>query len=344
MRVAVIAITKNGKDIAIRIKEKLKCDIFMPIKFKDDNNIIFYEDPTPLIIERLFKEYNAIVCIFSLGAVIRMISKHLKDKMSDPAIITIDDKANFVISTLSGHLGGANILTRTIADILKSTPVITTAADVNETIPVDLLGKEFGWEIEDYTNVTRVSADMVNNEPIGIYQDAGEEVLRDNLPQNVKIFDSIDILKRSGSKSYLIITNKVIDDNAILERAVLYRPKDLIVGIGLHYNTSKEDIKNGIEDTFRRYKLSLRSIKAVSTIDKRVDGLEEYCKENNLEIIYYTKEQLSKVEVPNPSEIVKRYEDTRSVAEAAALLASKGRLIVEKQKYPPNLTIAVAEV
>jgi len=341
LRIAVIAITKNGKEIALRIKDKLNCDIFMPIKFKDNNNnIIFYEEETPLLIGRLFKEYNAIVCIFSLGAVIRMIANHLKDKRSDPAVITIDDKAKFVISTLSGHLGGANTLTNTIASILNAMPVITTAADVNETIAVDLLGKEFGWEIEDH-NITKVSADMVNNEPIGLYQDSGERI--NNLPTNVKVFESLDMLKRSDSKSYLIITNKVIDDNTILERSVIYRPKNLIVGIGLHYDTTKEEIKNGIEDTFRKYKLSLRSIKAIATI-KRVNGLEEYCKENNLQIIYYKKEELADIQVPNPSEIVKKYESISSVAEASALLASKGRLIVEKQKYPPNLTVAVAEV
>ncbi len=342
MRIAVIAITKNGKEIALRIKDKLNCDIFMPIKFKDNNDIIFYEEQTPLLIGKLFKEYNAIVCIFSLGAVIRMIANHLKDKRSDPAVITIDDKAKFVISTLSGHLGGANALTNTIASILNAMPIITTAADVNETIAVDLLGKEFGWEIEDYSNITRVSADMVNNEPIGLYQDSGERILN-NLPTNVKVFESLDMLKRSNSKSYIIITNKVIDDNTILERSVIYRPKNLIVGIGLHYDTTKEEIKNGIEDTFKRYKLSLRSIKAIATI-KRVNGLEEYCKENNLQVIYYKKEELANIQVPNPSEIVKKYESISSVAEASALLASKGRLIVEKQKYPPNLTVAVAEV
>lgn len=344
MKIAVIAITKNGKVIAKKIRDKIGCDIFMPIKFKDDDNIIYYEESTTSIIAKLFSSYDALICIFSLGAVVRLISRHLKDKKSDPAVIVIDDKANFVISTLSGHLGGANALTRALADILDAMPVITTAADVNETIAVDLLGREFNWEIEDDKNVTMVSAYTVNEELVGVYQDAGEKDWLKNLPKNVKVFDSLDTLKESDCKGYLIITDQIIG-NKLVEKAVLYRPKTLIVGVGLHYNTSREEISKGIKDTFDRYALSLKSIKALATLDRgSIKGLEEYAKENNLSIIYYKKEELGNVQVPNPSEIVNRYENTSSVAEASALLASNAELIVEKQKYPPNLTIAVARV
>ncbi len=346
MRVAVIAITKNGKEIAKKIKMSMDCDIFMPKKFADDSNITFYDEPTPLILGKLFNSYDALVCIFSLGATIRMIANHLKDKRVDPAVLVIDDRANFVISALSGHLGGANELARSIANILNAMPVITTAAEVNNTIAVDLLGKEYNWEIEGEENVTKVSADMVNNEPIGVYQDAGEKEWQKDLPKNVRVFNSLDELKRSDSKSYLIITDCIIEDEEILARSVIYRPKSLVVGLGLHYDTSKEMIEYGIEDTFKRYKLSLRSIRRLATIDKglKIKGLEEYAKDNNLIIEYYPRDELSKIKVPNPSSVVAKYEGTASVAEASALLASKGVLIVEKQIYPPNLTIAVARL
>ncbi|RMF29630.1 MAG: precorrin-3B C(17)-methyltransferase, partial [Candidatus Nitrosothermus koennekii] len=156
---------------------------------------------------------------------------------------------------------------------------------------------------------------------------------------------SLDELRDSACKSYLIITDKIIDDD-LMDKAVVYRPKSLVVGIGLHYNTSKEDISKGIKDTFAKYNLALKSIRLLATVDKgiKVKGLEEYAKEHNLEIKYFSKEELAKVQVPNPSEIVKKYEKTASVSEAAAILASNGKLVVEKQKYPPNLTIAVARV
>ena len=176
-KIAILAITKNGIKIAKELKEKFSSwEVFVPNKFSDDNTSInWYNDNTSTKIVELFKSNDALVCLFSLGAVVRLISPHLKDKKTDPAVIVIDDKAQFVISTLSGHLGGANKLTNDIADRLGATPVITTAADVNKTIAVDLVGKDFGWKIDDDSNVTKISAFMVNEEKIGVYQNCGRK-------------------------------------------------------------------------------------------------------------------------------------------------------------------------
>ncbi len=353
-RVAVVAITKNGVEIASRIKARMRYwDVYAQEKFKGKNNyginINWYSEPTASLVARLFNSYNALICIFSLGAVVRLIAPYIKDKKVDPAILVIDDKARFVISVLSGHLGGANELARIVASILDATPVITTAADVNETIAVDLLGKEFNWVIDESTerNVTMLSAAMVNEEPIGIYQDAGEPLIKDRgLPKNVTIFNSLDELILSGYKA-LIITDRVLDRyDELLNRAVVYRPKSLVVGLGLHYDTSKEEIAYGIEQVFKEHGLSIKSIRNIATLERRLEvkGLVEFSKEHGIEIKYYTKEDLASVNVPNPSSIVSMYEGTPSVAEASALLDSKGVLIVEKRKFPLNLTIAVARV
>src|SRR6476646_11402564 len=146
-KTAVIAITKHGIEIARQIKEKLsEVEIYAPAKHNDSaSDINWFTEQTAQLVASLFKTKDALICIFSLGAVIRLIAPLLIDKKSDPAVLVIDDKANFVISTLSGHIGGANELTLKIASLFpNSQAVITTAADVNKTISVDLLGKEFG--------------------------------------------------------------------------------------------------------------------------------------------------------------------------------------------------------
>ena len=166
-KTAVIAITKHGIEIARQIKEKLsEVEIYAPAKHKDSaSDINWFTEQTAQLVASLFKTKDALICIFSLGAVIRLIAPFLIDKRSDPAVLVIDDKANFVISALSGHLGGANALARLVASFfMNSRSVITTAADVNETIAVDLIGREFGWKIENNENVTKVSALMVNEE------------------------------------------------------------------------------------------------------------------------------------------------------------------------------------
>jgi cobalt-precorrin 5A hydrolase len=269
----------------------------------------------------------------------------LKDKKTDPAVIVIDDKTNFVISVLSGHIGGANELTEEIADKLGALSVITTAADVNKTIAVDLVGREFNWKIEDDSTVTKISAHMVNEEPIGIFQEAGNKNWYKKLPKNVLIYENMEDLKKSNSKACLIISDKVIDKE-ISKESVIYRPPSLVIGIGLHWDTTKETIREGIKDCLDKFQLSSKSIAKLVSIKKPEDvqGLIDLGKEIGIPVEYVNREDLAEISAPNPSETVKAFEGTASVSEAAAIKVSGGELIVEKQKFPPNLTIAIARI
>ena len=344
-KVSVLAITKNGISIGEKLKELFpNWNIFAPVKLSNENNdIVWYSEPTTDKIIELFKNSNALICLFSLGAVIRLIAPHLKDKKTDPAVIVIDDKTNFVISVLSGHIGGANELTQEISEKLNALPVITTAADVNKTIAVDLVGREFGWKIDDETTVTKISAHMVNAEPIGVFQQTGNKKWYKKLPKNVIIYNSLEELKKSNSKAHLIISDKIID-NELAQESVIYRPQSLVIGIGLHWDTTKDTIKDGIEHCLKKFNLSSKCIVKLVSIKKPEDvqGLIDLGKDMQIPVEYVNREELAEIITPNPSSTVKAFEGTASVSEAAAIKVSNGKLIVEKQKFPPNLTIAIA--
>lgn len=345
--ISVLAITKNGISIGQKLKQIFpKWKIFAPKKFADeDSSIIWYSEPTSEKIVELFKNNEGLICLFSLGAVIRLIAPHLKDKKTDPAVIVIDDKTNFVISVLSGHIGGANELTQEIAEKLQAQAVITTAADVNKTIAVDLVGRNFGWKIDNDSVVTRISAHMVNGEPIGVFQEVGNKKWYKELPKNVTLYSSMEELEKSKSKANLIISDKILEDQ-ISAKSIIYRPPSLVIGIGLHWDTSKETILEGIESCLKKFKLSSKSITKLVSIKKPKDiqGLIDAGKEINVPVQYIEREELAKITAPNPSETVKAFEGTASVSEAAAILVSNGKLIAEKQKFPPNLTIAIARI
>ena len=345
-KVSILAITKNGLEIGSKLKEIFPdWNVYAPSKFTNNEKFQWYSESTSNKIIELFQNNSALICLFSLGAVIRLIAPYLKDKKTDPAVLVIDDKANFVISVLSGHLGGANELAQIIAKKLNATPVITTAADVNKTIAVDLLGRDLGWKIEDDSTVTKISAHMVNEEKIGVYQEAGKTNWSKEIPSNVKVYNNIEDLKNSDSKGYLIISDKVIE-NELLSNSVIYRPPSLVIGIGLHWDTSKQTIKNGITDCLQKFQLSQNSIAKLASIKKPkdVEGLIEVGKEMGIPVEYVDREELAAITAPNPSETVKSFEGTSSVSEAAAIKVSRGKLIVEKQKFPPNLTIAIARI
>jgi cobalt-precorrin 5A hydrolase len=116
--------------------------------------------------------------------------------------------------------------------------------------------------------------------------------------------------------------------------------------VGLHWDTSKETIKNGLESCLQKFNLSGKSIVRFVSIkkEKDVEGLIELGKEMDIPIEYIDREELATITTPNPSKTVQAFEGTSSVSEAAALKSSNGELIVEKQKFPPNLTIAIARI
>ena len=349
MRTAVLAITKNGVKIGSRLAAEFPDTIaFAPEKLaRDDLKVTWYGEPTSVMLGKLFSEYDALICVFSLGAVIRLMAPHLSDKKSDPAVLVIDDKMTHVISVLSGHIGGANQLARDVAERTGARAVITTAADVNKTVAVDLVGRDMGWVIDDDSTVTATSAHMVNGERIGVYQDAGStKWWKGPLPKNVITYDDINVMAGSDCKAFLTITDRETVPAKMRRRGVVYRPPTLVVGVGLHHSTTSEKIKTEIHACLAKHDLSRKSVAKLASLKKPVvvRGLKDAAEEMGVPVVYIERERLAQMDAPNPSGVVARFEGTPSVSEAAALLVSEGELIIEKQKFPPDLTLAVARI
>lgn len=357
-KVAVLAITKHGISVGLKLLEEFpKWHIYAPDKFAssydNDAQVRWYSDSTSGKIAGLFAKYDGLVCLFSLGATIRLIAPHMKSKKTDPAVLVIDEMANFVISVLSGHIGGANKLAETVAQRLGAQAVITTAADAKNTMAVDMIGRDQKWVIEDDSAVTATSAFMVNEEKIGMYQDAGkkvEEWYGKKLPANVAAYDTLEDMYDSDAKACLIITDRAVNAEAAAtatapkKAVVIYRPPTLIVGVGVHYSTTPQTIQNGIAQTFARYGLATKSIAKITSIKKPADvpGLAQAAEELGVLLQLYDRKMLADITVPNPSNTVQSFEGTPSVSEASCIAAGRCNLIVEKQKFPPDLTIAVA--
>jgi cobalt-precorrin 5A hydrolase len=354
-KIAIVAITKHGAKLGGRLKSLLgRGDLFVSSKFRSEvkGEANFFELSLRELVADIWPRYDALVFFVSLGAVIRIIAPHIKDKHIDPAVITIDDNANFIISVLSGHVGGANELTEDIAGLLESTSVITTASDVGKTIPVDILGREFGWILEGEENVTKVSAAVINGERIGLFQDAGERnwwKRKTPIPENIRIYNSLDTMFSKGCEAYLIITDRVLNESysSILQKAVLYRPKSLVLGIGCDRGVSADEVEELVVSTLGGNSLSLKSVKSIATIDnrKKEEGINEFAEKYNFSVQYFTKDELNQItDVPNPSVMAMKYVGVIGVAEPASILGSGwGELIVPKVKSKMT-TLAVARI
>ncbi|MBI3772658.1 MAG: cobalamin biosynthesis protein CbiG [Gammaproteobacteria bacterium] len=238
-RVALVAITKHGAHQVTELAPRMpEATVIVAEKFSETmrsipNTLCSYSGALKDEIASMFSDYDQIVFFVSLGAVVRLIAPHLKSKDEDPGILVVDDAAQFVIPVLSGHVGGANAYAEHLAALLNATPVITTASDVGKTIPVDILGRELGWKVEaPKINITRVSAHVVNGEPIAFVQEAGSKqwwTRPTPLPANVHIFDQYEAVDLNQYKAVLWVTRRNIKDetwDSLSERLVVYRPPE----------------------------------------------------------------------------------------------------------------------
>ena len=236
-RVAMIAITKHGAARLASIAAQLpEADVVVSEKFATTmcdlpNKVESYSGALSAQIAALFSRYDQIVFFVSLGAVVRLIAPHLKSKDEDPGVLVVDDAGQFVIPVLSGHVGGANAYAEQLATLIGATPVVTTASDVGKTIAVDILGRELDWKVEaPKINITRVSAHVVNEEPIAVVQECGTRnwwTRPTPLPKNIQIFDSFEEVDLNIYKAVLWITVRDIPDTLwqqLEERLVVYRP------------------------------------------------------------------------------------------------------------------------
>jgi cobalt-precorrin 5A hydrolase len=236
-RLCLVAITKHGAAQAARLAADLPgADICTSAKFAAQfaglpNAVRAYDGALRDEIGPVFEGYDQIVFFVSLGAVVRLIAPHLRSKDEDPGVIVVDDAGQFVIPVLSGHVGGANEWSERVADLLGAAPVLTTASDVGRTIPVDILGRHLGWRVEaPKINITRVSAHVVNGEPIAFVQEAGSPdwwTRPTPLPDNIHCFKRFDEVLQERYAAVLWVTHDEVPAecwNALHERLVVYRP------------------------------------------------------------------------------------------------------------------------
>lgn len=236
-RVAIVAITKHGASIAAKLAPKLpeahlvaSEKVAAPLQALA-NPLHVYSGALSAEIGALFENYDQLIFLVSLGAVVRLIAPHLKSKDEDPGVLVVDDAARFVIPVLSGHVGGANAYAEHVAALLDAEAVITTASDVGKTIPVDILGRELGWVVEaPKLNITRVSADVVNGEAIAFIQEAGSKdwwTRPTPLPGNIHLFERFEDVDLDAYRSLLWVTQRPVDEvlwQQLEERLVVYRP------------------------------------------------------------------------------------------------------------------------
>lgn len=344
----MICFTERGAWICRRLFHKLKetgeeCEAIIPKRFlreewKKEGLKEREEEFLSQWTGKMFAEKRAMIFVSATGIAVRAIAPWIRDKMTDPPVVTVDEGAQFVIPLLSGHVGGANELARHIADWLEAVPVITTATDVNGKFAVDLFASAYHMTIIDRKEAKNISAAVLEGKQIGVFSDLPIKKLPDGF-----------VMDRWCEENICI----TVKDPSFPEKKASYLrlvPRAVVLGVGCRRGTDPEFMKEKVFALLKEHGIDPAAVKAIASVDVKQDepavlGLKQVfdgeCLHQPCEQRFYTPEQLNQVPGDfKESAFVKKQIGVGNVCERSACAAG-GKLLVEKQAGD-GITLAAA--
>ena len=320
MKIGYFALTKQGFERVHQLNEQWPGEIFPKSDLKQH-------------MEEAWGRLDALVCVMAAGIVVRYIGPLLRGKDRDPAVIVMDTRGQWVISLLSGHLGGANALAVQLAAVTGGHPVVTTATDVEGIVAFDEVAKRNQLLIENLSALKYVSGRLLDKEEVKV------------------VIDPLYLEKDAGKTLYL-------------------RPQTLVLGVGCKKNMEPERMAEAFQTFAGEYLPNPRCVRAVATVDKKAGetAILSLAERLELPLIVISRKMIGKLDfetVPGGplefSPFVEKTLGVGSVAEASAYLAARtmaggdyetgrsiapkerARLKIKKQKYE-GITFALAEM
>jgi cobalt-precorrin 5A hydrolase len=345
-KLAVWALTREGLKKAFVIVDSLEdIDVYGPENLIERNSSFEGFQHFKTRVRKVFHDYEGHIFIMATGIVVRIIAPLLRDKVHDPAVVVLDEKAQHVISLLSGHLGGANALAHKVAHILGAAPVITTATDVNGIKAFDTAAVEKDLCIENPGSIKTLNLTLLEKRKIYLIDSMK---IISSFYENIsfiEIFEDLLSVEEDIDKSPVVY----VGDQLVTPRAgfLIMRPLSLVAGIGCNRGTNFEELKEGLETVFEQFQLSMKSLRNLATIELKKDeeGLIKLAETLNIPIDYFLSKELGSVKgIENPSQIVKKYTGTGGVCEAATLLSAEAEQLLIPKQILKNMTVAVARV
>ena len=333
--ISIILTSESSLNLAISIRRELEnVEIYTKAEIEDTIQISSIND----CVKDLFNKTEAIIFIGAMGICVRSITPYIKDKHTDPAVVNIDSTGKYVISVLSGHVGGANDLTKRLARILGAEAVITTQSDNTNLWALDTIGDKYDWvTMSNTVNFNQPLTSFVNKKPTALLldiNDEGTQYLERTAPKHVKIYYKYEDINLSEYELLIAVTPYIYPNTEI--PVIYYHPKVLHLGIGCRKDCNPEGISKYIAGVLNQNNIAISSIKDISSIDIKKDEpllkkLQVYFE--NVPVNIYTADDLKDIEVLNPSEKVKAVTTVNGVSESTAIKSAKGGpLILEKQK------------
>ena len=324
MTAAIIAFTWRGAALGRTLAHSLEATLHVPARFAPEVGEEAY-DSLEGWTAKAWTEADALIFVGAAGIAVRAIAPHVKDKFTDPAVVSVDEAGRFVIPLLSGHVGGANELALKIAALTGGQAAVSTATDVNCLFAVDVWARERDMVITDRVLAKEISATLLEGKPVGFVSDFGHPCPGGLTRGPAELGVWVTYRRREGP----------------FPRTLRLAPRGLILGIGCRKGTPEETIREAVAEVLSGYEP--QAVVQVATIDlkKEEPGLLAFCAAHNLPLAIYTAEELAAAKGRfTRSAFVAHITGVDNVCERAAVCAG-GTILVPKQAKN-GVTVAVA--
>ncbi len=333
MNIAVISVTENGRILSRRIAAFLGgphiVGRFCFRTHYDTDSERF--DDIHLLTQKIFSKYDALIFVCACGIAVRAAAPHIYSKLSDPAVIVVDDTGKFVIPVLSGHLGGANRLSEIVASEIGAVPVITTATDIGGKFSPDSFAKANGLIISDMSAAKEIASAVLDGETAGLFSEYPCSNIPGELSAGAGFRTGICISPDRSKKPFPVTLNLV--------------PRNIIVGIGCKRGTSCGRIDAHVMHCLETAGIDADRICAAATIDIKSDetGLLEFCRNRSVRLLTFSSGELMQARGSfSHSDFVQKNTGADNVCERSAVCAG-GRLFFPKTAGN-GVTAALAEL
>lgn len=325
MSLRIAAFTRRGAELGERLAENFGASLSVPARLAADTGARAF-DSLDAWTRVGWAAGDDLLFIGACGIAVRAIAPYVKDKFTDPAVVTVDEAGRFAVPLLSGHVGGANALAVKIAAFLGGQAAVSTATDVNSLFAVDVFAAKNGLVLSDRTLAKEVSAALLEGQSIRLCS---------TWPVSGPVPRGVD-MENGAQKVYITIKSAPSDALRLL-------PRTVTLGIGCRRGTDCAMIEEAVSAVLAEHETDLRCVARVCSIDLKKDepGLLAFCRKLGAELITYTAGEL--MSVPGDfasSEFVRGVTGCDNVCARAAALEG-GKLIIPKTARGP-VTVAAA--
>ena len=337
MTVWLIAYSERGCRTALRAAEALTargnvCRVFAAEKHRVSEAVEALTVPCADWAGAGFAEADALIFCCAAGIAVRGIAPHVRSKKTDPAVIVVDETARFVVSLLSGHIGGANELAADLAADLGATPVITTATDLNGLFAVDVFAEKNHLFIESMALAKAVSAALLAGEAVGFCSDLP---VRGSVPPELSQDGPADI--------GVCVTADA--KTAPFDKTLRLIPRRYAAGLGCRRGKDVGEMARFFAERLADCGVDPRALRCIASVDLKRDEacLLALAETYKVPFVTYTAEELNALPGEfSGSDFVKGVTGVDCVSERSALLAAGGRIVCKKIAGE-GMTFALAE-